>query len=86
MPERLKSYLTAPVSAAPLAVFRVIFGGMMLASVLRFMAKGWVTDLYVLPKVYFPYYGFEWVQPLGEADRGAGTAIRGRALAERRSG
>ncbi|WP_161889296.1 HTTM domain-containing protein [Pontibacter russatus] len=67
MPQRLTSYLTAPVSAAPLAVFRVIFGGMMLASVLRFMAKGWVTELYVQPKVYFPYYGFEWVQPLGEA-------------------
>lgn len=67
MPERLKPYLTAPVSAATLAVFRVIFGGMMLASVLRFMAKGWVTDLYVQPKLYFPYYGFEWVQPLSEA-------------------
>ncbi|WP_242921319.1 HTTM domain-containing protein [Pontibacter liquoris] len=67
MRSKLKSYLTAPVSAAPLAVFRVIFGGMMLASVLRFMAKGWVTELYVLPKVYFPYYGFEWVKPLSEA-------------------
>ncbi|GAB3194283.1 HTTM domain-containing protein [Pontibacter aydingkolensis] len=48
-------------------MFRIIFGGMMLASILRFMLKGWVTDLYVLPKVYFPYYGFEWVKPLGEA-------------------
>jgi hypothetical protein len=66
MLQQLKSYLTVPVSAAPLAVFRVIFGGMMLASILRFIAKGWVTELYVLPKVYFPYYGFEWVQPLGE--------------------
>ncbi|WP_439881056.1 HTTM domain-containing protein [Pontibacter sp. MBLB2868] len=67
MLQKLKPYLTAPVSAAPLAVFRVIFGGMMLASILRFMLKGWVRELYVLPKVYFPYYGFEWVQPLGEA-------------------
>lgn len=38
----------------------------MLASILRFMGKGWVTELYVKPKLYFPYYGFEWVQPLGE--------------------
>ena len=67
MLQKLKPYLTAPVSAAPLAVFRVIFGGMMLASILRFMGKGWVTELYVQPKVYFSYYGFEWVQPLGEA-------------------
>ncbi|MFD2513140.1 HTTM domain-containing protein [Pontibacter locisalis] len=66
MLQKLKPYLTAPVSAAPLSVFRIIFGGMMLASILRFMLKGWVTELYVLPKVYFPYYGFEWVQPLGE--------------------
>ncbi|AKD04356.1 HTTM domain-containing protein [Pontibacter korlensis] len=67
MLQKLKPYLTAPVSAAPLAVFRVIFGGMMLASILRSMGKGWVTELYVKPKVYFTYYGFEWVQPLGEA-------------------
>lgn len=67
MRSKLKLYLTAPVSAAPLAVFRIVFGGMMLVSVLRFMAKGWVTELYVLPKVYFPYYGFEWVKPLSEA-------------------
>ena len=66
MLQKLKPYLTAPVSAAPLAVFRVIFGGMMLVSILRFMGKGWVTELYVQPKVYFTYYGFEWVQPLGE--------------------
>lgn len=67
MLQKLKPYLSAPVSAAPLAVFRVIFGGMMLASILRFMSKGWVTELYVQPQVYFPYYGFEWVRPLGEA-------------------
>ncbi|MCJ8164086.1 HTTM domain-containing protein [Pontibacter sp. E15-1] len=67
MRNKLQSYLTAPVSAAPLAVFRIIFGGMMVFSLLRFIARGWVTELYVLPKVYFPYYGFAWVQPLGEA-------------------
>ncbi|MBF9252150.1 HTTM domain-containing protein [Pontibacter sp. 172403-2] len=67
MLRNLKPYLTAPVPAAPLAVFRVVFGGMMLASIVRFVAKGWVTELYVLPKVYFPYYGFEWIKPLGEA-------------------
>jgi hypothetical protein len=66
MRPRLKPFLTAPVSAAPLAVFRVIFGGVMLFSLLRFIGKGWVTELYVAPKVYFPYYGFKWVQPLGE--------------------
>ncbi len=30
------------------------------------MFLGWVHDLYVEPQLYFPYYGFEWVQPLSE--------------------
>ena len=51
---------------APLAIFRFCFGGVMLWSMLRFMAKGWVSELYVEPKMFFPFWGFEWVQPLGE--------------------
>lgn len=62
----LKQYVLKPVHAAPLAVFRMIFGLLMLASVLRFMAKGWVESMYVKPQVFFPYYGFEWIKPLGE--------------------
>lgn len=55
-----------PVSLAPLAVFRVLFGAIMLLGTLRFMARGWVYDLYVEPNYFFTYWGFEWVQPLGE--------------------
>lgn len=51
---------------APLVVFRILFGGMMLVSIIRFAAKGWIYDLYVKPVFFFPYYGFEWVKPLGE--------------------
>ncbi len=40
------------------------FGILMLASILRFMAKGWVYSMYIKPKVFFPYYGFEWLKPL----------------------
>jgi hypothetical protein len=36
----------------------------MALSTLRFMVRGWVENLYVHPKLFFPYYGFEWVQPL----------------------
>lgn len=42
------------------------FGFLMLASVLRFIAKGWVYDMYIKPKVFFPYFGFEWVKPFSE--------------------
>ncbi|HSI89841.1 MAG TPA: HTTM domain-containing protein, partial [Adhaeribacter sp.] len=62
--QKLSIWLTAPVSAAPLALFRVLFGGLMLAATLRFMLKGWVYELYIQPKFFFSYYGFEWVKPL----------------------
>lgn len=42
------------------------FGFLMLASILRFIAKGWVYDMYVKPKIFFPYFGFEWVKPFGQ--------------------
>lgn len=55
-----------PVSIAPLATFRIMFGLLMLCSMARFWAKGWITTLYVTPTFYFTYWGFEWVQPLGD--------------------
>ena len=64
--QRLKDYLLKPISIAPLVMFRIIFGTMVFFSTLRFILKGWVTDLYVTPKYYFTYYGFDWVRPLSE--------------------
>ncbi|MEQ8809922.1 MAG: HTTM domain-containing protein [Imperialibacter sp.] len=52
------------VPIAPLVVFRIVFGGMMAISTIRFMLKGWVAELYIQPTVFFPFYGFEWVKPL----------------------
>ena len=64
--EKIKNHIDMPVSIAPLAVFRVLFGFIMLISIIRFMLNGWVYDLYVAPDFFFSYYGFEWVKPLGE--------------------
>ena len=58
-------YLDTYTSPAPLAVFRVAFGLLILASVVRFWAKGWIAELYLRPKFFFPYYGLEFVRPLG---------------------
>ncbi len=55
-------YLNAPVSAAPLIVFRICFGFLMAYSHLRFQILGWVADHFSGSKFYFKYYGFEWVQ------------------------
>jgi hypothetical protein len=50
-------------SIAPLVVFRVLFGIMMMLSTLRFISKGWVEDLYIQPAYFFTYLGFDWVKP-----------------------
>ncbi|MEP6748820.1 MAG: HTTM domain-containing protein [Bacteroidota bacterium] len=49
---------------APLAVLRIAFGAIMLISTIRFLLKGWVHEFYVVPKFFFPFYGFEWIKPL----------------------
>lgn len=54
-----------PVSIAPLVTFRIVFGLLMLLSIVRFWWRGWVTAVYILPKFHFTYQGFDWVQPLG---------------------
>ncbi|TXE10598.1 HTTM domain-containing protein [Gelidibacter salicanalis] len=66
MNTRFKTYLNTPTSAAPLAVFRIGFGVMMLLSIVRFWWHGWIKTLYVLPKFHFSYYGFEWIKPIGD--------------------
>lgn len=62
----LTKYRNKYTDAAPLAVFRILFGLMMLGSIVRFWANGWVQKLYIEPKFFFSYYGFEWIKPIGE--------------------
>lgn len=52
------------ISIAPLIVFRIIFGALMLFGTSRFLLKGWVLENYILPKHHFGYLGFEWVEKL----------------------
>jgi len=32
---------------------------------LRFWGNGWISSLYIEPKYFFSFYGFEWIKPLG---------------------
>ncbi|MEP2057697.1 MAG: HTTM domain-containing protein [Maribacter litoralis] len=61
----INKYFKAPTETAPLAVFRILFGLMMFFSIVRFCSYGWIDKLYIQPKFFFSYYGFEWVKPLG---------------------
>jgi len=63
----IKKYLNKNTDAAPLAIFRIFFGGIMLFAMLRFQYYGWIEKLYIEPSFYFKYWGFEWVRPLGAA-------------------
>ena len=61
----LKNHISAPVEAAPLAVFRILFGAMLFLGLVRFVAYGWIDKLYLQPRFFFSYYGFDWIKPLG---------------------
>ena len=61
-----KPYFSLNTEASPLAVFRIFFGIMMFISIIRFWLNGWIDKLYIEPKFFFSYYGFEFVKPVGQ--------------------
>lgn len=62
----MKDYFQRYTPSSTLAVFRIVLGTLMFFGIARFWANGWIEELYVLPKHFFPFYGFEFVKPLGE--------------------
>jgi len=62
----IAKYLNKTTKTAPLAVFRIFFGILMFVSVVRFWGYGWIDSVYVQPKFFFTYYGFEFIKPLGK--------------------
>jgi hypothetical protein len=65
--ERSAAVISAEKHAATLAVFRIAFGLVMLISTLRFIARGWIYEFYILPHYFFTFPGFEWIKPFGAA-------------------
>lgn len=57
-----RALVTIPVDIASLAAFRILFGLLMASGMIRFLAKGWVGELYLKPGWCFPYPGFSWVR------------------------
>ena len=62
----IKTYRDKQTKAAPLAVFRILFGILMLISIIRFWYLGWIEKLYILPKFHFHYLGFDWITVPGQ--------------------
>jgi hypothetical protein len=63
--KKFKYNFKEQTDAAPLAIFRLFFGLMMFASIVRFWANGWIEKLYLVPKFHFSYFGFSWIKPMG---------------------
>ena len=60
---RIAAAATRPVDIASLAAFRIIFGVIMFAGIVRFLATGWIEKMYGDPSWFFTYAGFDWVRP-----------------------
>ncbi len=77
--QRLDAVANAPRDAASLAAFRVLFGLVLFASVVRALAEGWVRDFFIERSFFFKYWGFEWVSPLPDWGMYAAFAALGLA-------
>jgi vitamin K-dependent gamma-carboxylase len=51
----------SPVDGSSLAVFRIIFGAIMLVEVCRYFSHQWIRSYYIEPIFHFTYYGSGWV-------------------------
>lgn len=69
--------LAAPADLASIAVFRMMFGLLLLWEVWRYVSAGWVNGYYVDPAFNFTYAGFSWVRPLPAAGMMAVFAVLG---------
>ncbi|MBV1859727.1 MAG: HTTM domain-containing protein [Nannocystaceae bacterium] len=56
--------LFSPEPAAALAIFRMLWGGLMAWESWRYYIHGWTYRYYVEPTFLFKYPGFEWVEAL----------------------
>ncbi len=63
----LFSLVEQPVDITSLAVFRIGFGLLMSAAMIRFLTKGWVGEFYTTPAFHFGYPGLEWIRPWPDA-------------------
>lgn len=61
--DALRVWLSRPVDAASLHAFRRLFALLMLASVIRFAARGWIAQIYIDPELHFPFWGLSFLRP-----------------------
>jgi vitamin K-dependent gamma-carboxylase len=55
--------LFEPVDGASLAVFRMLFGAILVWEVYRYFSNGWIERYFVDPTFHFTFHGFGWIEP-----------------------
>ena len=73
--ERARAAGQRPVDIASLAAFRIIFGTVMFAGIVRLFTTGWIPTMYAKPTWFFTYPGFSWVRPWSLAGMYAHYAV-----------
>ena len=61
--QRWATYLIKPVNGTSLAVFRILFGSLLLWEVLRYFQHGWIEQYYIQPTFHFTYPFLDIVRP-----------------------
>ncbi|MGH1348262.1 MAG: HTTM domain-containing protein [Nannocystales bacterium] len=61
---RLVAWLFSSECSAALAIYRILWGGLMAWESWRYYIHGWTYRYYVEPSFLFKYPGFEWVEAL----------------------
>jgi hypothetical protein len=58
-----QTFLAAPVDAAALGIFRIVFGAMVAIDGCRFLAHGWVDEYFIAPRYHFTYLYLDFIRP-----------------------
>lgn len=64
MVRKLKNVLFEETDNAPLIVFRIIYGFLLMAEAWGAIATGWVYRAFIEPRFTFPFMAFSWLEPL----------------------
>lgn len=61
---RFRNFLFQPVDNSQLVLFRMIFGFLLTCEAWGAILTGWVKKAFITPKMIFPFFDFDFLQPL----------------------
>ena len=58
---KVSQFLNRQIDIAPLVLFRIAFGLIMMWEIYRYFSNNWIYETFSYPRFYFPYEGFSWI-------------------------